>query len=227
MRVAFSSMALNTGSSSPGELDMTVSTSEVAVCCSSASESSQVRASSFFSNSRACASSLFISDAWDSSDRATPAPAFVPVERSLRLCVWLFAPLRDKVHLVGMSVDPDSRNHNTVRGRLVILGAQMKRGRPTRPVAWKASGTAIVYVNAAARSVSDGPSLPPPPAAPPRTPGSCSSASPAIERGLAYFKRIASVLAKAALGLRLNEHITADSPTVFAHACKMGLEGTA
>jgi hypothetical protein len=94
-------------------------------------------------------------------------------------------------------------------------------------VAWKASGTAIVYVNAAARSVSDGPSLPPPPAAPPRTPGSCSSASPAIERGLAYFKRIASVLAKAALGLRLNEHITADSPTVFAHACKMGLEGTA
>ena len=138
--------------------------------------------------------------------------------------VRLFAP-RDKVHLVGTSADLDSRNHNTVRGRLVILGAQMKRGRPTRPVAWKASGTAIVYVNAAARSVSDGPSLPPPPAAPPRTPGSCSSASPAIERGLAYFKRIASVLAKAALGLRLNEHITADSPTVFAHACKMGLEG--
>jgi ATP-dependent DNA ligase len=36
---------------------------------------------------------------------------------------------------------------------------------------------------------------------------------------------LASVLAKAALGLRLNEHITADGPTVFAHACKMGLEG--
>jgi hypothetical protein len=26
-------------------------------------------------------------------------------------------------------------------------------------------------------------------------------------------------------GLRLNEHIEADGPTVFAHACKMGLEG--
>ena len=34
-----------------------------------------------------------------------------------------------------------------------------------------------------------------------------------------------SVLAKAAPGLRFNEHIGADGPTVFAHACKMGLEG--
>jgi bifunctional non-homologous end joining protein LigD len=34
-----------------------------------------------------------------------------------------------------------------------------------------------------------------------------------------------SVLAKAGSGLRLNEHIEADGPTVFAHACKMGLEG--
>ena len=37
MRVAFSSMVWNTGSSSPGELLMTCSTSEVAVCCSNAS----------------------------------------------------------------------------------------------------------------------------------------------------------------------------------------------
>jgi bifunctional non-homologous end joining protein LigD len=36
---------------------------------------------------------------------------------------------------------------------------------------------------------------------------------------------LASLLAKAALGLRLNEHIEADGPTVFAHVCKMGLEG--
>jgi bifunctional non-homologous end joining protein LigD len=36
---------------------------------------------------------------------------------------------------------------------------------------------------------------------------------------------LASVLAKAAPGLRLNEHFEADGPTVFAHACKMGLEG--
>ena len=36
---------------------------------------------------------------------------------------------------------------------------------------------------------------------------------------------LASVLAKAGAGLRLNEHIEADGPTVFAHACRMGLEG--
>ena len=43
MRVAFDNMAWNTGSSSPGELEMTFRTSEVAVCCSSASERSSVR----------------------------------------------------------------------------------------------------------------------------------------------------------------------------------------
>jgi bifunctional non-homologous end joining protein LigD len=36
---------------------------------------------------------------------------------------------------------------------------------------------------------------------------------------------LASVLARLRSGLRLNEHIEADGPTVFAHACKMGLEG--
>jgi bifunctional non-homologous end joining protein LigD len=36
---------------------------------------------------------------------------------------------------------------------------------------------------------------------------------------------LASVLAKAGAGMRFNEHIEADGPTVFAHACKMGLEG--
>jgi hypothetical protein len=30
---------------------------------------------------------------------------------------------------------------------------------------------------------------------------------------------------KARLGIRFNEHIEGDSPTVFAHACKMALEG--
>jgi bifunctional non-homologous end joining protein LigD len=33
------------------------------------------------------------------------------------------------------------------------------------------------------------------------------------------------MLAKAGLGLRFNEHIEGDGPTVFAHACKLGLEG--
>ena len=33
------------------------------------------------------------------------------------------------------------------------------------------------------------------------------------------------MLAKAGLGIRFNEHIEGDGPTVFAHACKLGLEG--
>jgi hypothetical protein len=32
-----------------------------------------------------------------------------------------------------------------------------------------------------------------------------------------------SMLAKAGLGLRFNEHLEGDGPTIFAHACKMGL----
>jgi bifunctional non-homologous end joining protein LigD len=36
---------------------------------------------------------------------------------------------------------------------------------------------------------------------------------------------LASVLAKARPGLRFNEHLEADGPTVFAHACQLGLEG--
>src|SRR5262249_47823720 len=36
---------------------------------------------------------------------------------------------------------------------------------------------------------------------------------------------LASIVAKASPGLRLNEHMEGDGPTVFAHACKMGLEG--
>src|SRR5215467_11843230 len=36
---------------------------------------------------------------------------------------------------------------------------------------------------------------------------------------------LASMVAKASSGIRINEHIEGDGPTVFAHACKMGLEG--
>jgi bifunctional non-homologous end joining protein LigD len=36
---------------------------------------------------------------------------------------------------------------------------------------------------------------------------------------------LASILAKARPGIRFNEHIEGDGPTVFAHACKMGLKG--
>jgi bifunctional non-homologous end joining protein LigD len=34
-----------------------------------------------------------------------------------------------------------------------------------------------------------------------------------------------SMLAKAGPGVRFNEHLEGDGPTVFAHACKLGLEG--
>jgi bifunctional non-homologous end joining protein LigD len=33
------------------------------------------------------------------------------------------------------------------------------------------------------------------------------------------------ILAKAGAGIWFNEHIEGDGPTVFAHACKLGLEG--
>ena len=36
---------------------------------------------------------------------------------------------------------------------------------------------------------------------------------------------LASIVAKARLGIRFNEHIEGNGPTVFAYACKMGLEG--
>jgi ATP-dependent DNA ligase len=36
---------------------------------------------------------------------------------------------------------------------------------------------------------------------------------------------LASILTKARLGIRYNEHIEGEGPTVFAHASKMGLEG--
>jgi bifunctional non-homologous end joining protein LigD len=36
---------------------------------------------------------------------------------------------------------------------------------------------------------------------------------------------LASLLSKASPGILLNEHFEHDGPTVFAHACKLGLEG--
>jgi ATP dependent DNA ligase domain len=36
---------------------------------------------------------------------------------------------------------------------------------------------------------------------------------------------LASIVAKAGSGIRFNEHMEGDGPTVFAHACKLGLEG--
>src|SRR5262249_33488113 len=91
---ALASIAWKTGSSSVGELLMTCSTSDVARCCSRASASSRVRASSCFFNSISELGPLL-----------TRALAFVPVERSLRPRVGLFAPLRDKVTSSARLVD--------------------------------------------------------------------------------------------------------------------------
>src|SRR6516225_7191881 len=36
---------------------------------------------------------------------------------------------------------------------------------------------------------------------------------------------LASIVPKASPGIRFNEHMEGDGPTVFPHACKLGLEG--
>jgi len=36
---------------------------------------------------------------------------------------------------------------------------------------------------------------------------------------------LASIVAKGSPGIRFNEHIEGDGPTIFAHASKLGLEG--
>src|SRR5262249_43773269 len=97
-------MAWNTGSRSPGELEMTRNTSEVAVCCSSASE----RWSRASASSRVRASSCFFNSMSELGPLLTRALAFVPVERSLRPRVELFAPLRDKVTSSAQSLVPPS-----------------------------------------------------------------------------------------------------------------------
>src|SRR5262245_55604236 len=119
-RVAFSSMAWNTGSSSPGDLEITPNTPEVAVCCSRASASSRVRASSCLFNS--------ISELGSS---LTCPLAFVPVERSLRPRVGLFAPLRDKVTSSAQSLVPSSQPSVSILteslDHLVGAGEQRRR----------------------------------------------------------------------------------------------------
>jgi bifunctional non-homologous end joining protein LigD len=49
--------------------------------------------------------------------------------------------------------------------------------------------------------------------------------SPGAIRSKVRKATLASMLAKAGLGLRFNEHLEGHGPTVFAHAGKMGLEG--
>src|SRR5262249_54753673 len=101
-RTALAAIVSKTGWTLLGELRMTLRISEVAACCSSASPS-------FFSRSRARAFSFFISAVWDSSDKTMRVLAFVPVERSLRPRVGLFAPLRDKVTSSAQSLVPSGQ----------------------------------------------------------------------------------------------------------------------
>ena len=51
------------------------------------------------------------------------------------------------------------------------------------------------------------------------------SASLLVRCRQSFRKATLAIVAKASPGIRFNEHMEGDGPTVFAHACKMGLEG--
>src|SRR5215471_18778155 len=117
-------MVSNTGFRSPGELEMTRSTSSVAACRSSASEkcpcpsaSSRVRASSCFFNSISELGLLLMR-----------AFAFVPVERTLGPRVRLSAPLREKVTWIAPCCCHRPRNQVLQVG---TLGRDPNRSCPT------------------------------------------------------------------------------------------------
>src|SRR5262245_35248881 len=92
-RAAGATRAFSTACRSKVERLITLRTSAVAVCCSSASASC-FRASP---NSRLLVSSCCSNSASSRCIRPARVITFVPVERSLRPGVWFFAPLRDKV----------------------------------------------------------------------------------------------------------------------------------
>src|SRR5262249_11622886 len=81
---------------------MTCNISEVAACCSSASE----RCPRASASSRVRASSCFFNSTSELGPLLTRAVVFVPLERSLRPRVGLFAPLRDKVTSSAQSLVP-------------------------------------------------------------------------------------------------------------------------
>src|SRR6516164_3086494 len=95
-------MVPNTGSNPPGELEMTCKTSAVALCCSSASARSSRASLSLRSYVSSCCSR----SARGLRIRPTRVFATVPVERSLRPRVGLFAPLRDKITSLAQSLVP-------------------------------------------------------------------------------------------------------------------------
>ena len=88
------------GRESPGDLEMTRRTSEVAACCSSASVRCFCASASARLHASSCCFTL------PDGCRLMTASAFVPLERSLRPRVGLFAPLRDKVTSSAQSLVP-------------------------------------------------------------------------------------------------------------------------
>src|SRR5215472_5232895 len=130
---ALRAIVSKTGCKSVGELEITRRISLVAACCSSASErcsrasASWVRASA---SSRVRASSFFSNSARGSSARPMCALAFVPVERSLRPRVGLFAPLRDKVTSSAQSLGLLILTHDELASSLDhLVGAEQERLR--------------------------------------------------------------------------------------------------
>jgi hypothetical protein len=104
-RTAFSSIVLNAGSSSPGELLMTWSTSDVAACCSNAS----ARCCRASARSRLYFSSCCSRSARGWRFQRTRDLTFVLVERRPPMRVRLFTPLRDKVTSSAQSLVPCGR----------------------------------------------------------------------------------------------------------------------
>ena len=131
-RVAFASMASNTGSSSPGELEMTRSTSEVAVCCSNAS----AMARAAVSTSRKLAAAIVASVGLRrTATRVAPlAQEFQPLRRQLRGEKIDTRQIATRPSEAGDKTEPDRvfGHHENDGDRRRRLGCGHRRGRSTR-----------------------------------------------------------------------------------------------
>src|SRR5262249_17349103 len=126
-------MVSNTDCRLPDELEMTRNTSDVAVCCSSASESCS-RASA---SSRVRASSCFLNSA--SELGLLLAVAFVPLERSLRPRIGLLAPSRANVppsaqSLLPLPVGPAKGQPQPTNPNRTALSSRRLTRSPRRPL---------------------------------------------------------------------------------------------
>src|SRR5262245_26112380 len=105
---------------------MTRNISEVAACCSSASE----RCPRASASSRVRASSCFFNSISELGPLLTCALAFVPVERRLRPRVGLFAPLRAKVTSSAQSLRLPILTHDELASSLdhLVGAGEQRRG---------------------------------------------------------------------------------------------------